>query len=343
MSPRIAVLGGGHGVAAVLRALRIWETDLTVIVTIADDGGSSGELRTLWGGAAVGDMRRSLIALTGEAGMSGRALAGPVTIARFGEHPLGNLVLHSLAQAFGDLETASEWLSGQLGVDARVLPATTEPVTLVAAACGQVVRGETAIGTAPGRVESLSFEPHRPAVPPAAADAITTADWVILGPGSLFTSVLAVSALPDIRSAIAATRAQVLWICNLCPQRPETAGMSSGDHHAALRDHGVRVDAVLYDPAAQLHPSQEDLAGWGLRALGRPLASRIPSCHDPALLSAALEELFSGEPPDPQNGVSRSTGERFPPNRPMGTEVRRRDSRNTDALRCTPIPQSACQ
>jgi uncharacterized cofD-like protein len=294
MRRRVAILGGGHGVAAVLHALREAEIDLTVIVTTADDGGSSGALRRRWGSPAVGDMRRSLIALTDEDTASGRALAAPVSIVRLGEHPLGNLVLCSLTKAFGDLETASRWLTGELGLSAQVLPATREPVSLVATAAGSRVRGESTIGTALNRIERLGFEPERPDVSPRVIDAIGEADWVLLGPGSLFTSVLAVGALPDIKAALARTRAHVLWICNLVPQIPETANMSAADHFAALAHHGVRVDGVLYDPAARLHFTPCELATLDLHGLGRPLMSPGGAGHDPARLGSALHDLFSG-------------------------------------------------
>ncbi|HJS97149.1 MAG TPA: uridine diphosphate-N-acetylglucosamine-binding protein YvcK [Solirubrobacteraceae bacterium] len=293
---RVAVLGGGHGVAVVLRALRHHELDLTVIVTVADDGGSSGELRRRLGTPAVGDMRRALVALIEEQDRAGFALGARVTMDRFGEHPLGNLMLCSLFKAFGSLEAAGEWLTGELGLSARVLPATTHPVSLVATSHGSPIRGESAIGAAPGRIESLGFEPERPDVPRLALDALCEADWVLIGPGSLFTSVLAVSALPDIRTALARTGAQVLWICNLAPQVPETAGMSAGDHLAALHRHGVRIDTVLHDPAAGLRLTQPEVAAFDVRDVARPMVSASAGRHDPALLSEALAELFSMRP-----------------------------------------------
>jgi uncharacterized cofD-like protein len=157
-----------------------------------------------------------------------------------------------------------------------------------------LIRGESAIGSARGRIEALRFEPQHPEVPPSVLDAIADADWVLLGPGSLFTSVLAVSALPDICSALATTSARVVWICNLEPQIPETAGMSALDHLAALRGHGVRVDAVLFDPAAKLHFTAHQCDTTHVRALAYPLVSSADGGHDPVLLSAALKDLFSG-------------------------------------------------
>jgi 2-phospho-L-lactate transferase/gluconeogenesis factor (CofD/UPF0052 family) len=117
---------------------------------------------------------------------------------------------------------------------------------------------------------------------------------VLLAPGSLFTSVLAVAALPDIRSALARTKARLAWICNLEPELNETASMSAPDHLAALRRHGVRVDTVLYDPAARVRFVPEQLAAERLNGLARALASAHPGHRDPVLLSRALQELFSG-------------------------------------------------
>jgi uncharacterized cofD-like protein len=316
MALRIAILGGGHGVAAVLRALRDQEFMLTAIVTVADDGGSSGDLRRKWGSSGVGDMRRSLTALSDEGHAVARALDAPVAIARFGEHPLGNLVLCSLAKAFGDLETAGEWLIAQLGLGASVLPATMQPISLIAVAGEELIRGESAIGAATNRIEALGFEPAHPEVPPSVLNAIAEADWVLLGPGSLFTSVLAVSALPDISSALAHSAARVVWICNLEPQTPETAGMTAADHLAALRRHGVRVDAVLFDPAATLHFTPGQLEAAHVRALAYPLVSSDHGRHDSVLLSAALNDVFQGRFSDGE--VTRSRPERFSDVRPMG-------------------------
>jgi uncharacterized cofD-like protein len=294
MASRVVILGGGHGVAAVVRALRGHEQALTVVVTAADDGGSSGELRRRWDSPAVGDMRRSLTALTGDAGSFGRALDAPVTMARLGEHPLGNLVLCSLTKAFGDLESVGEWLTEELGLGARVLPATTQPISLVAAAGDRLIRGESAIGAAPTIIELLSFEPLVPEVPRSVVEAISEAGWVLLGPGSLFTSVLAVGALPDVRAALWRSAARVVWICNLEPQIPETSGMSAADHLCTLRRHGVRVDAALFDPAATLHFTPRELEAADIPTFAYPLLSAVPGQHDPVLLAAALDDLFSG-------------------------------------------------
>ena len=291
---RVVVLGGGHGVASVLGAVRDRGFDLTVIVTVADDGGSSGELRRRWGGPAVGDMRRSVIALAGEDGAPARAFARRLRINRLGEHPLGNLVLHSLADAFGDLESAGAWLCGELGVGACILPATTEPISLLADTEAGRVRNESVITRTSSRIRRLRFDPERPQVPRAGIDAIEHAEWVVLGPGSLYTSVLAVAALPDIRHALASSPAQVLWICNLEPDQHETAGMTAADHLAALRSHGVRVDSVLYDSQAELHLEPSQLIAERVGATACPLRSSLPGLHDRVLLAEALDHIFRG-------------------------------------------------
>jgi uncharacterized cofD-like protein len=290
---QVTVLGGGHGLASVLRTLRNARLGLTVIVTVADDGGSSGELRRRGGGPAVGDLRRSLEALTGDEVVLARAFRRPLTINRIGRHPLGNLLIRSLAAAFGDLGKASEWLGGQLGISGVVVPATIEPVSLIAEVGGRLIHGESAIGTTRAEICRLRFEPERPHVSPGAIEAIEHSDWVLLAPGSLFTSVLAASALPDVASALARTAAHVVWICNLEPDAGETAGMTGRDHLAALRHHGVRVDTALYDPDAALHFACEQLARERVTPLPRPLQSERPGIHDQALLREALEELFA--------------------------------------------------
>lgn len=295
MGARVAILGGGHGLAAVAQCLRDDCCELTAVVATSDDGGSSGELRRHREGPAVGDLRRSLIALTREEVTLARGMARSLTINRVGKHPLGNLMIRSLADALGGLEAASEWLCGQLEVTGKVLPACDEPVTLVGetAGGGAPIHGESAIAAAGATVQRLGFSPARPKVPAAVVEAIGQADWILLAPGSLFTSLLATAALPDVAGALAQTSARVLWIANLALDR-ETRGMTAGDHLAALRRHRVRVDSVLYDEDAQLRFSADELVREGLEPLPRRLCLDQAPTHEPALLRAALLALFAG-------------------------------------------------
>jgi len=293
MSVRVTVIGGGHGLAAVLAALRDEPYELTVVVTVADDGGSSGELRRRHGGPAVGDLRRALITLAGDHVPLARVLARPVVVEGFGVHPLGNLLIRSLVDVLGDLTQAGEWLGRELGIRARVLPATIDNVTLVAEAGHGVIVGESAIGTSQAAVRRLRFSPERPRVTAPALEAIAASDHVLLAPGSLFTSVLAACALPDVASALTATPARVVWIGNLETQAGETAGMSARRHLSVLRRHGVRVDTVLYDPEAELAFTPESLARRRVEAIARPLRNGQSGVHDPASLRSALREILT--------------------------------------------------
>ena len=288
---RVVLLGGGHGVAAVAGALDAPGIDLTAIVSVADDGGSSGELRRRWGGPAVGDMRRSFIALSGDQAVVARAFERRLALAPFGEHPLGNLLLRSVAGALGDLETASAWLAEHLGIRGRVLPGTVEPITLLGETVDGLIRGESSIGTATAPIKRLRFDPARPASPQAAIDAIQAADWVLIGPGSLYTSVLAVAALPDIAAALRMTPARVLWICNLEADRGETLGMTGADHLRALRDHGVRIDAALHDPRGRLTIVDDGDERPVVFSLALEAGER--GVHDTAALRAALTTVFA--------------------------------------------------
>ena len=194
--PRVVAIGGGHGLAATLRAVRTYTDRVTAIVSVADDGGSSGRLRELLHIIPPGDLRKCLIALA-EPG-------SPLAVAfgyRFAEeelagHSLGNLVLAGLMDGSGDPVAALDEACRLLGVTGRVLPTTTEPVVLKAEAdCGQVT-GQVAVnGTR--HIHRVSLVPADPPAPEAALDALSGADQILLGPGSLFTSVLAAVAVPD--------------------------------------------------------------------------------------------------------------------------------------------------
>ncbi len=291
MTERIAVLGGGHGVGAVLSALRDAPVELTAIVTTADDGGSSGDLRRRFGGPAVGDLRRSLLALSDGTNLLATVMSQPLET-RYGRHPIGNLLIQSLTDSLGDLEASSRWLGQWLGISGCVLPASVEPVKLLADAGDRLIAGESAIGDTVDRILRLRFDPRWPRTPSAAVEAIQSADWILLAPGSLYTSTLATSALPQIVSALARTPARVLWLCNLEPEHVETAGMTAEDHLSAIRSHGVRVDDVLYDPEAELHFDAPALARNRIAGFAWPLQAGRRAVHDPRLLSAALESVF---------------------------------------------------
>lgn len=296
-SSAVVVLGGGRGLARVLRALRDVDCDPTVIVSIAYDERDGNDILRQANGPTVEDLRRSLEALAGDELALMRAIRRPLTIERLGRYPLGNFVIASLARAFGDHAAASRWLGEQLGISAVVLPATTEPVPLQIEPADDGVTNGGSRGGSAGKLRQLRFATEDLEAPAEAVAAIKRARWVLLAPGSLYRSVLSASAVPDLSSALRGTHARIVWIADLEPDSQDTAGMAGIDHLRALRRHGVRVDAALYDPEATLRLAPAVLARYGVAPIPRALrSSSDPAVHDPDRLRSALGELFSSLP-----------------------------------------------
>jgi len=284
----IVVLGGGRGLAAVLRAIRDADFDLTVIVSIAYAEEQAARPEQRLTAETVEDLRRSLETLTGEEDPLLRAIRRPLSIERLGRQPLGNLVLASVASAFGDYGAASVWLGEQLGIAGAVLPATTQPLPRQIETAERSTSGRA--GT--GQVRRLRFAGDA-VTPEPALTAIARAQWVLVAPGSLYESVLSTAAVPDVAASLARTRARVVWIANLEAGTGESAHMTAIEHVRVLRLHGVRVDAVLHDPSAPLRFDASELEGEGVESLARSLrADGESSAYDPERLRAALEEVI---------------------------------------------------
>ncbi len=301
--PRVVAIGGGHGLAATLLAARTYAAQITAVVSVADDGGSTGRLRADLGIPAPGDLRRCLAALAAPSSALGAALEYRFPSGELAGHPLGNLLIAGLAGAGADFLTAVDEVASLVGAAGRVLPAAVEPVVLVAEPWRQ---GEGSVGGAEGAsggsgaggvegqvavqhtsgLRRVALRPAAPASPSAVAEAIGHADQVIVGPGSLFTSVLAAALVPAVRDALVATPAQRVHVANLAPEVPETQGLTVADHLSALAGHGVPVDVVLCDPATP--GGDQDLA---LPTLTCALAGPDGRSHDPAALGAALAGL----------------------------------------------------
>jgi uncharacterized cofD-like protein len=303
-------LGGGHGLAITLSAVSKYARQVTAVVSGADDGGSSGRLRASWTGPAPGDVRRCLLALAGP-GPDEQAWARALDYRfRGGDldgHSLGNLVLVALAETSGDFAGAVAHVAGLLGARAKVLPATSVAVVLCAeqdepagggadgGTVGQLV-GQVKVAHAPGRLRRVWVEPPCPPVPEAVLEAIATADQVVIGPGSLFTSVLAVCAVPGIREALWARSEGRVYVCNVGLQIGETGGFDADDHLAALTDHGVVVDAVVCDPGAPVGALSAAAAatarpGGGVQVAAAALMAADGHSHDPCRLASVLERL----------------------------------------------------
>lgn len=288
VGPRVVAIGGGHGLAASLRAVRGWAGEVTAVVSVADDGGSSGRLRAAGDRPAPGDLRKCLVALAEDGSLLTRSLEHRFASGDIEGHAFGNLMIVALAETGGDLVAALDEVGRLVGAVGRVLPATTEPVELRAAArSGATVEGQVAVGSCPD-VLSVTIEPAGAPACVEAVEAIGHADQVVLGPGSLFTSVLAATAVEGVRTALAAAPGRLVYVCNLHPQPPETAGFGVGDHVAALSRHGIHPDVVLYDPATIGSAEGVD------NAVAAPVARVSGRAHDPAKLGEALRGLLDG-------------------------------------------------
>lgn len=285
--PCVVALGGGHGLAASLRAVRRYSGDVTAVVSVADDGGSSGRLREAFGIPAPGDLRRCLVALGTDERWS-RAFEHRFEAGELEGHALGNLVIAGLASATGDFLGALDEAGRLVGAVGRVLPATLTPVILKAVVGGAEVEGQVRVQQAEaGRIDSVSLVPPDAEPPPEVLDAISRADQVIVGPGSLYTSVLAAVVVPAIAAALQDSPAIKIYVCNLRTDS-ETAGYDAADHLAALHAHGVRPDVVIHDPDA-LAPG--DLAAAAPRTVAAALALPDDKGHDPARLADVLAKL----------------------------------------------------
>ncbi|MGI8759782.1 MAG: gluconeogenesis factor YvcK family protein [Jatrophihabitantaceae bacterium] len=310
---RAVALCGGHGLHASLSALRMITTDLTAVVTVADDGGSSGRIRRELRVLPPGDLRMALAALAGaDPGHQGWAellqhrLGGTGVLAG---HPVGNLMLTGLLERHDDPLAALHLLGGLVGAVGRVLPMSPRPLDLVAEADRfdpedphrlREIRGQSSIAATPGRVRSVRLLPPGAPACAAAVDAVREADVVVLGPGSWFTSVIPHLLLRELGRALATTRAAVLVTLNLVPQAGETDDYSPADLLRLLVEHteptgGLRVDAVVADQHSV--PDRKELSDF-TRAMGaRLVLSRLAADdsaerHDPKRLSAAYRQAL---------------------------------------------------
>ncbi len=313
-SRKVAALGGGHGLYASLSALRRVTRQLTAIVTVADDGGSSGRLRREFGVLPPGDLRMALAALCGDDAWG--TTWSRVVQHRFtgdqdlGGHAVGNVLIVALWELLGDTVQGLDWVGRLLGAHGRVLPMSSVPLDLVAEVEGadpafpdemSTVRGQVACATTTGRVRSVSLIPDDPPACPEAVAAVEAADWVVLGPGSWFTSVLPHLLIPQLASALLTTPARRLVALNLAPQPGETDGFSPHRHLEVLAEHApeLTIDVVLADRNAALGTTAElekaaSLLGGRLVLADLAMGDGSPR-HDPRRLAGAFAQIFEGE------------------------------------------------
>jgi uncharacterized cofD-like protein len=307
---RITALGGGHGLFASLSALRRLPVDLTAVVTVADDGGSSGRLRSEFGVLPPGDLRMALAALCGDdewgetwASVLQHRFAGT---GEMNGHVVGNLLIVSLWEQLGDHVEALDWVGRLLGARGRVLPMALTPLDISAEVRGldpadpralTTVRGQVAVATSQGSIESISLIPPDVRPCPEAVAAVRAADAVVLGPGSWFTSVLPHLMVPELREALLETEAHLVVVLNLEAQDGETDGYAAADHLAVLLEHapGLPIGTILVDgrEADDLTDLERLVKGCGAQLVVADVARHDGSPrHDPTRLAGAYARLL---------------------------------------------------
>jgi uncharacterized cofD-like protein len=316
----VVAFGGGHGLAATLQALRLLVDDLvvddlTAVVTVADNGGSSGRLRSEFGVLPPGDLRMALAALCGDHRWGDTwARVLQHRFAGHGEmrgHVIGNLLIVGLWEQLGDPVAALDWVGRLLGTSGRVLPMALTPLDITADVRGldgddpdllTTVRGQVQVATTDGVISAIALDPPDPTPCPESLDAVHAADWVVLGPGSWFTSVIPHLMVPALRGAIVGSDARVVVTLNLDEQAGETPGFEAADHLAVLSEHApdLRVHTVLAD-ARHTRDALADLEHVA-RATGAELVVADvahddgSARHDPVKLAAAYAGIMSAIP-----------------------------------------------
>ncbi len=308
--PRVVALGGGHGLAASLSALARVTEQLTAVVTVADDGGSSGRLRSEFGVLPPGDLRMALAALAGP--RPAEARWAEVLQHRFagdgelGGHAVGNLLLAGLTDVLGDPVAALDVVAQVVGARGRVLPASKVPLDIEAevigldpddAAAPARVCGQVAVATTPGQVVSVRLLPESPPAAPEAVAALDAADWVVLGPGSWFSSVLPHLLVPGLAEALLHGRSRTAVTLNLAPQPGETDGFSPEAHLEVLAVHapGLSLDVVVADRAAvgDARGLMAAAEGLGARVVLADVATTDGRpTHDPGRLAGVYAQVM---------------------------------------------------
>lgn len=309
--PAVVALGGGHGLAATLTALRRVTDRLTGVVTVADNGGSSGRLRAEFGILPPGDLRMALAALCGDDDW-GRTWA-EILQHRYGGsgelagHPVGNLLLAALWEMEGDQIAGLDMVAELLRARGRVLPMANVPLDIEADVLDrdgrlEVVRGQAEVATTRGRIQAVRLDPAAPDACPQAVAALDQADWVTIGPGSWFTSVMPTLLVPQLRQALVRTPARRLLVLNLVEQPGETDDLSPAEHLDVLAEHApdLHLDVVVADAAVS---GDREPLRRAAKALGADLvigdlsSARQPDQHDPRALAEVFLRTFATASP----------------------------------------------
>ena len=305
--PNIVALGGGHGLSATLRALRHITRQLTAVVTVADDGGSSGRLRKELGVLPPGDLRMALAALCDDTdwGLTWRdamqhrfSSDGPLD-----NHALGNLLIVTMWDLLGDVVEGLDWVARLLNCKGKVLPMCAEPMEIEADLLRggekRTVHGQAKAAKAPGKVVDVRLSPAHPRVCPQTIQAIQDAEGIVLGPGSWYTSVIPHLLVPELAEALQQSSAGKVMVMNLQPHTDETEDLTVSGHIEAFRHFApdTHIDVVIVDPTAiedddDLESAAESI---GAKLIMRQVrAGSASEQHDPLRLAAALRDAFEG-------------------------------------------------
>jgi uncharacterized cofD-like protein len=299
--PRVVAIGGGTGLSSLLRGLKTYTSNLSVIVTVADDGGSSGRLRDEYRILPPGDFRQCLIALADAEPLMKQLFDHRFKEGSLNGHAFGNLFIMAMADVTGNFEQALRESGKVLAVKGTIVPSTLQDVTLVASINGGTVEGESKIPNQNSPISHVFLKPDGVEVNPEAAQAILNAEVVIVGPGSLYTSILPNLLVDGMVEAIKASPALKLYICNLAAQRGETEGYGVDDYLRVIHEH---VGANLFDFVLVNSNNAYAPTGGQEQVVFRPVDSarhpevrfiasdvvnvRIPSHHDPDKLARTI-------------------------------------------------------
>jgi len=302
--PEVVAIGGGHGQAAALEAIQCYAGGISALVAVGDDGGSSGRLNEM-GIPPPGDVRRCLLALTPEPSLWSELFSHRFKVGDVADHSLGNLILAALADLFGEFESAVTTAERMLGTLGSVIPVANEAITLTATIDGRQVVGQKAISKTAGDLSELHIEPRDVAATRRALSAVAAADQIVIGPGSLYTSIVSALKVNMLAPAVMGAAAQRVFVMNLVTQDGETLGMDGGHHLEALAKHvGVTGPGIVvaHEGPLEVPPDHdrvridtEDAARHGWRVVFADVADNKPDWpeHDPMKLGRVLEELAS--------------------------------------------------
>src|SRR5579872_6383682 len=299
--PRIVAIGGGTGLSSLLRGLKTYTSNLSVIVTVADDGGSSGRLRDEYRVLPPGDFRQCLIALADAEPLMKQLFDHRFKEGSLNGHSFGNLFIMAMADVTGNFEHALRESGKVLAVKGTIVPSTLQDVTLVASINGSTVVGESKIPKQNGRISHVFLKPDHAQVNPEATQAILNAELIIVGPGSLYTSILPNLLVEGMVEAIKASPALKLYICNLAAQPGETEDYGVDDYLRVIREH---VGANLFDFVLVNSNTTRAPTGGQAAVIFRPgdtmrhpevrfiatdvVNAKIPSHHDSDKLARAI-------------------------------------------------------